>query len=1324
MIFRCDFCSKTFKTSRGLRVHGLTCQAQNTYIEQVSYNVAHQPSPNVKPKTRRKELDSIRDDREWLRQALYDSDEVLPRKQPACSSSQGMREILEHETASPVPTPSYIVRISPTPPPEVPPESNPPEFLLPPTRSGRARRPPKIFQDLVPSAAPNQREYKHVAQMLPPAHVLTPDPSPPSDPSVSLEPTPEPVEPPKPILQTEPDEFGVFRRYYRRPPRNSDHAACPDDLVDSPDIEPQVQATKEYEQPARAFRRALGKVTQAITDWFAPFLNPTVFRIIHWTYTNSHEKSHDEMNRMVHDVMRAPDFNAADLATFEISREEKRLDGTLLCPEGLKAEGWRPVSVKIPLPKEQSCHASIEEVPTMTIEGIWARSLTKLICELCQDDSVRHVNFIPFELWHRDPVTGEETRLYSEIYNSKAMLDEDAKIRAQPRNPEDGPEVEYVVMPIVFYSDSTRLANFGTASLWPLYLWNYALSKYVNSKQSNFAAHHVAYIPSLPDILQDFYQKVYGTAATKDTLRFCKAELVHAVFLILLDPDFMRAYEHGLLVECADGFLRRIFPRIFAYSADYPEQALLVCIRFLARCLCPTCLGTKIDAPDMGSVRDMRLRHNIREDSEDVQDLIARARSLIFFQGLSMHSKRVEDLLKPTSLLPTRSAFSLRLAPFGVNHYSLFKPDLMHGFELGVWKTLFTHILRLLQYYGGASLTTLNERFRNVPTFGRGTIRRFGSNVSEMKQFAARNYENVLQCIIPCLEGLLPVSMERIVFDMIWFLLVWHALAKLRLHTEATVRVFRAATTHLGRAVRKFERACAPLDTQELPKETTARGKRMAGEAKVKGKTKPTGDQGAQIGGARGRQGALAKKTKKLNLKTFKWHNLPHFPDQIVLVGPTDIYSTQTGESEHKRVKGWYGLINKDKHEGQIAIKQQRQKALMEIKQRDVVAIEVRKEAERAKSADQQKTKHPRFQFGTTWEDVEDEELGKTRFDTHHHMSDSQRIYEDIFKLNDSNSEDPALRNFVSDLKDHLLARIMCNDFNGEEHDFSDEQRAHVKIINDRIYRHQILRVNFTTYDMRRDQDTLNPRTHADFMVLNPGEDDLDERKSHPYWYGRVCGIFHAFVQYTGPGYISKEKRHMEFLWVRWFGRDLKAPGGFATRRLHRLGFVDADEPGAFGFLDPSLVIRGVHLIPAFHHGRTQDLLGPSILRRELDKDKQEDWKYYYVDMFVDRDMIMRYLGGGIGHAFLRGIVDIIDVFCHFFKTDDSPNGGGDDGTGVGDIEEADDAMYDMETGEWDNDEMEGDDENVGTDEEDSEEDEDEESEPEGEEGGKEYEVV
>jgi len=59
-----------------------------------------------------------------------------------------------------------------------------------------------------------------------------------------------------------------------------------------------------------------------------------------------------------------------------------------------------------------------------------------------------------------------------------------------------------------------------------------------------------------------------------------------------------------------------------------------------------------------------------------------------------------------------------------------------------------------------------------------------------------------------------------------------------------------------------------------------------------------------------------------------------------------------------------------------------------------------------------------------------------------------------------------------------------------------------VTFLNNRIYSHKVLRVNYTTYDMRREQDSLNPRTHPDIMVLSQEpkmhEDGTPE---HPYWY-------------------------------------------------------------------------------------------------------------------------------------------------------------------------------------------------------------------------------
>jgi hypothetical protein len=52
----------------------------------------------------------------------------------------------------------------------------------------------------------------------------------------------------------------------------------------------------------------------------------------------------------------------------------------------------------------------------------------------------------------------------------------------------------------------------------------------------------------------------------------CRREVMHAQWKILLDDEFIEAYSHGIVIECCDGIKRRFYPRIFTYSADYPEK--------------------------------------------------------------------------------------------------------------------------------------------------------------------------------------------------------------------------------------------------------------------------------------------------------------------------------------------------------------------------------------------------------------------------------------------------------------------------------------------------------------------------------------------------------------------------------------------------------------------------------------------------------------------------------------------------------------------------------------------------------------------------------
>jgi len=47
---------------------------------------------------------------------------------------------------------------------------------------------------------------------------------------------------------------------------------------------------------------------------------------------------------------------------------------------------------------------------------------------------------------------------------------------------------------------------------------------------------------------------------------------MHAVWTTILDDDFLHAYKYGIVIKCVDGIERRIYPRFFTYSADYPEK--------------------------------------------------------------------------------------------------------------------------------------------------------------------------------------------------------------------------------------------------------------------------------------------------------------------------------------------------------------------------------------------------------------------------------------------------------------------------------------------------------------------------------------------------------------------------------------------------------------------------------------------------------------------------------------------------------------------------------------------------------------------------------
>lgn len=57
-----------------------------------------------------------------------------------------------------------------------------------------------------------------------------------------------------------------------------------------------------------------------------------------------------------------------------------------------------------------------------------------------------------------------------------------------------------------------------------------------------------------------------------------------------------------------------------------------------------------------------------------------------------------------------QNAFSEKLRTFGFNVFTLLVVDLLHEFELGVWKAILTHLLRIVDSLKGNKLRELDCR--------------------------------------------------------------------------------------------------------------------------------------------------------------------------------------------------------------------------------------------------------------------------------------------------------------------------------------------------------------------------------------------------------------------------------------------------------------------------------------------------------------------------------------------------------------------------------------------------------------------------------------
>ncbi|KAK0502621.1 hypothetical protein EDD18DRAFT_1347259 [Armillaria luteobubalina] len=491
-------------------------------------------------------------------------------------------------------------------------------------------------------------------------------------------------------------------------------------------------------------------------------------------------------------------------------------------------------------------------------------------------------HFSPFKLFHNSSDTGESTHVYSELYNSDAFIkvDDNIKLHGKIHPSKAGCTLEKVVAALMGFSDATHLTQFGNAKAWPIYLVLGNLSKYFQAHLSSGAMHHLAYVPSLPDSFQDFTSSFHSKwkAQKHVILAHCQKELMHAIWNFLLDDDFMHAYHYGMVIDCINGVKQHVYLRFFTYSTDYPEKVLLATIQDNSLCPCLWCFIGKEKLDLLGQKCNDKIC--VQNFCKYLPDGVIIAHRAIYSLSCTIGGSVVNQILKPTSHVPTLNAFVNQIGK-DFNPFKMLIVDFLHEFELGVWKSLFIHLICLLyaEDHSGELVSKLNQRYHQIAMVGQGTIRKFAENSAKMKKLAAQDFEDLLQCAIPAFYGLLPEP--------------FNGLLQTLLDKTST------------------------YDTVELPCEAAAcdRAAQQRAQA-LHGQTET--NVGATLAHP---QSSSTHWPCKLNLNMYKFHSLGDYVASIHLFGTTDLYSTQMGELAHHLIKNFYGLTNKKDAMSQVSWK-------------------------------------------------------------------------------------------------------------------------------------------------------------------------------------------------------------------------------------------------------------------------------------------------------------------------------------------------------------------------------------------------------------------
>jgi hypothetical protein len=256
--------------------------------------------------------------------------------------------------------------------------------------------------------------------------------------------------------------------------------------------------------------------------------------------------------------------------------------------------------------------------------------------------------------------------------------------------------------------------------------------------------------------------KISKKGMSKKALRVRNYELFHRSMAIVLhslkaagDPK-----GHGIAMIGGDGAVRKVYPILATYVADYPEQCLVTCAKNKT---CPKCRRKEeeLELPTPGEPRKPKWTYSV------IQDARSRHRS---GTTSSVYNLCMESDVAGGKYEPFWVGFPL------VDIHRCIAPDVLHQLYQGVLK----HLISWVQEVMGKDV--LDSRIRSLPpAYG---VRHFKNGISELAQVSGVERKHIARILLSCLVG--KISSEGIIACR--SLLHFIHLAQYPSHDEETLR--------------------------------------------------------------------------------------------------------------------------------------------------------------------------------------------------------------------------------------------------------------------------------------------------------------------------------------------------------------------------------------------------------------------------------------------------------------------------------------------------------------------------------------------------------